>query len=300
MDRGAVHLDKVEITILDGPTTLADMGFVEEMTGILDAIPEGWSATALLRHPGPRRRRPRRERDRAGAHSTDDAQAAVTTMSHHVLLIDGTKAVTSEVANRQGPTIVFARTQLGTDRIAARAAGGRPRHPPPRRSVAGCPATGCSAPSVRSRIPVLVATDVAARGIPSTMSVSSQVDPPRDPGLSPPLGSHGPRRESGAVVTPRAAAPEADDGRLLEQAGVDTPPPCGSKPGDANVLATGGSAPSGQPIPEEQFQPLIEAAPRRSSGAPHPGAPVASTTAAATVVVRVRAVARAVDRHNGR
>ena len=41
-------------------------------------------------------------------------------MSHHVLLIDpqDKKALTAEIAGREGRVIVFARTQLGSDRIA--------------------------------------------------------------------------------------------------------------------------------------------------------------------------------------
>ena len=60
MDRGAVHLDKVEITILDEADHMADMGFRGDDEHPR-RHPRGWSATALLRHPGPRRRHPRRE-----------------------------------------------------------------------------------------------------------------------------------------------------------------------------------------------------------------------------------------------
>ena len=97
------------------------MGFLPEVTAILDEIPEGgqrllFSATLdkgidtlvdrYLVDPV--------------THSTDEAQASVTTMSHHVLLIDpqDKKAMTAELAGRGGRVIVFARTQLGSDRIA--------------------------------------------------------------------------------------------------------------------------------------------------------------------------------------
>ena len=275
MDRGAVHLDKVEITILDEADHMADMGFVEEMTSILDAIPEGgqrllFSATLdrgvdtlvekYMTDPV--------------THSTDDAQAAVTTMSHHVLLIDpqDKKAVTSEVANRQGPTIVFARTQLGTDRIARELR---------ERGVLAASLHGGLSQAVRNRvlgafregrIPVLVATDVAARGIHvDDVGLVLQVDPPRDhKDYLHRSGRTARAGESGAVVTLALPHQKRMMERLLEQAGVDTAP-VRVKPGDAHVLATGGSAPSGQPIPEEQFRPLIEAAPRGRQGRRTPG-----------------------------
>ena len=273
--QGHVSLDKVEITILDEADHMADMGFVEEMTSILDAIPEGgqrllFSATLdrgvdtlvekYMTDPV--------------THSTDDAQAAVTTMSHHVLLIDpqDKKAVTSEVANRQGPTIVFARTQLGTDRIARELR---------ERGVLAASLHGGLSQAVRNRvlgafregrIPVLVATDVAARGIHvDDVGLVLQVDPPRDhKDYLHRSGRTARAGESGAVVTLALPHQKRMMERLLEQAGVDTAP-VRVKPGDANVLATGGSAPSGQPIPEEQFRPLIEAAPRGRQGRRTPG-----------------------------
>ena len=184
MDRGAVELGGVQIAVLDEADHMADMGFLPEVTAILDEIPAGgqrllFSATLdkgidtlvdrYLVDPV--------------THSTDEAQASVTTMSHHVLLIDpqDKKALTAELAGRGGRVIVFARTQLGTDRIA-----GELRE----RGVFAASLHGGLSQAVRNRVlgafrdgsmNVLVATDVAARGIHvDDVGMVVQVDPPTD------------------------------------------------------------------------------------------------------------------------
>ena len=104
-------------------------------------------------------------------------------MSHHVLLIDpqDKKALTAELAGRGGRVIVFARTQLGADRIA-----GELRE----RGVLAASLHGGLSQAVRNRVlgafrdgsmNVLVATDVAARGIHvDDVGMVVQVDPPTD------------------------------------------------------------------------------------------------------------------------
>ena len=100
---------------------MADMGFMPEVTAILDQMPAGgqrllFSATL---DKGIDQLVDRYLTDPV-THSTDDAKASVTTMEHHVLLIDPMhkKTITAEVANREGRTVVFVRTKLGADRVA--------------------------------------------------------------------------------------------------------------------------------------------------------------------------------------
>jgi hypothetical protein len=154
MERGAVDLSTVEIAVLDEADHMADMGFLPEVTAILDTIPQGgqrllFSATLdkgidtlvdrYLVDPV--------------THSTDDAQASVTTMSHHVLLIDpqDKKAMTAELAGRGGRVIVFARTSsVPTASPASCASGACLRHPCTVVCRRPC-ATACWAPSVTAR-----------------------------------------------------------------------------------------------------------------------------------------------------
>ena len=100
---------------------MAEMGFLPEITAILDLIPEGgqrllFSATLDRGVDG----LVERYLTDAVTHSADEAQASITTMAHHVLLVDPQhkKVITAEVANRPGRTIVFVRTKLGADRVA--------------------------------------------------------------------------------------------------------------------------------------------------------------------------------------
>jgi hypothetical protein len=130
LDRGAVEMDDIAITVLDEADHMAEMGFMAEITTSLDLIPAGgqrllFSATldrgidALVE----------KYLTDPVVHSTDDATASVETMEHHVLLIDPQhkKVITAEVANREGRTVVFCRTKLGADRRRARGARARRR-----------------------------------------------------------------------------------------------------------------------------------------------------------------------------
>src|SRR5699024_10867320 len=105
------------------------------------------------------------------------------TMEHHVFLIDPQhkKPITATIANRSGRTVVFVRTKLGADRVAlqlrecgafAAALHGGPNPAQRTRVLAAVSAGG---------LPVLVTTDVAARGIHvDDLSVVLQADPPAD------------------------------------------------------------------------------------------------------------------------
>jgi superfamily II DNA/RNA helicase len=278
MDRGAVELGDVEIAVLDEADHMADMGFLPEVTAILDALPEGgqrllFSATldrgvdALVE----------RYLVDPVTHSTDEAQAAVTTMSHHVLLVDPQekKALTAELAGREGRVIVFARTQLGADRIAGelRAKG-----------VLAAALHGGLSQAVRNRvlgafrdgrIGVLVATDVAARGIHvDDVGLVVQVDPPRDhKDYLHRAGRTARAGEQGAVVMLALPHQRRMVTRIVEQAGADAQTARVS-PGDATVASLGGRAPSGVAVPDEVWRPLLEGQRReRRGGRPAGGRP---------------------------
>ncbi|MGG5259319.1 DEAD/DEAH box helicase [Phycicoccus avicenniae] len=276
MDRGAVDLGGVEVAILDEADHMADMGFVPEVTAILDAVPDGgqrllFSATLdrgvdtlverYLVDPV--------------THSTDDAQAAVTTMSHHVLLIDpqDKKALTAELAGRPGRSVVFARTQLGAERIAGELRG---------RGVLAAALHGGLSQNVRNRVlgafrdgkmPVLVATDVAARGIHvDDIGMVIQVDPPTDhKDYLHRAGRTARAGEEGAVVMLALPHQRKMVTRIIENAGAEAIT-AKVAPGDPVMSALGGVAPSGVPVPDEVWRPILEAQPRPRRGG-RPGGP---------------------------
>ena len=60
MEQGAVDLSRVEITVLDEADHMADLGFMPDVTTILDSVPPRRAAAAVLRDAR-RRRRPARQ-----------------------------------------------------------------------------------------------------------------------------------------------------------------------------------------------------------------------------------------------
>ncbi|KGN34821.1 RNA helicase [Knoellia sinensis KCTC 19936] len=276
IERGAVELDDVQITILDEADHMADMGFLPDVTAILDKVPSGgqrllFSATLdkgidtlvdrYLIDPV--------------THSTEDAQASVTTMSHHIMLIDpnNKKQLTAELANRAGRIVVFVRTQLGADRIARELR---------EKGVLAAAIHGGLSQNLRNRalgafrdgsLPVLVATDVAARGIHvDDIGLVLQVDPPADhKDYLHRAGRTARAGEKGTVVTFALPHQKRTMARLAEAAGLDVEP-IRVRPGDEHVAAAGGRTPSGVPVADEVWKPLLEAKPqqrgRRPGGPP--------------------------------
>ncbi|HEY8652253.1 MAG TPA: DEAD/DEAH box helicase [Dermatophilaceae bacterium] len=262
IERGAVQLTDIAIMILDEADHMAEMGFLPEITSILDALPEGgqrllFSAT-LDRGVDEVVKRYLHD---AVTHSTDDATASVTTMEHHILLIDPQhkKSITAEVANREGRTLVFVRTKLGADRVAEQLR---------EQGVFAAALHGGLAQNARNRVlnafkdgslPVLVATDVAARGIHvDDIGVVLQADPPADhKDYLHRSGRTARAGEKGSVIT--LALPHQKRGmeRMAREAGVDVMA-TRATPGDALLTSTGACVPSGVPIPSSQSRRVLE------------------------------------------
>jgi len=270
IERGAVQLTDISIMILDEADHMAEMGFLPEITSILDGLPEGgqrllFSATLDRGIDGV----VKRYLTDAVTHSTDDVTASVTTMDHHILLIDPQhkKSITAEVANRDGRTLVFVRTKLGADRVAEQLR---------EQGVFAAALHGGLAQGARNRVlsafkdgslPVLVATDVAARGIHvDDIGVVLQADPPADhKDYLHRSGRTARAGEKGSVIT--LALPHQRKGmeRLAREAGVDVMA-TRAVPGDAMLASTGACPPSGVPIPASQSRRLLEAPQRPHRG----------------------------------
>ena len=282
LERGAVEMNDISITVLDEADHMAEMGFMAEITTSLDQIPSDgqrllFSATLdngidtlvakYLTDPV--------------THSTNDATASVEGMDHHVLLIDPQhkKLITAEVANRDGRTLVFCRTKLGADRIALQLR---------EQGVMAAALHGGLNQGQRNRVlgafrdgglRVLVATDVAARGIHvDDVSVVLQVDPPADhKDYLHRAGRTARAGEKGTVVTLALPHQRKTMERQLKDAGLDLLP-VKAAPGDAVIAATGATRPSGVPIDEAAFNRLVAApkAHRRAPAGPRGPRPAAS------------------------
>ena len=155
--------------------------------------------------------------------SVASATAQVETMEHHVLLVDtaAKPRVVSEIAARDGRTILFVRTKHGVDRLVKMLR---------RDGIDAGALHGGKAQNARNRAiaefkdgqtPVLVATDVAARGIHvDDVSLVVHVDPPADPkDYLHRAGRTARAGDSGTVVTLVTPPERRDVDRLTRLAG---------------------------------------------------------------------------------
>ncbi len=255
VEQNDADLSQVELVVLDEADHMADMGFLPAVTALLDMVQRGgqrllFSATldgdvdSLVRrylvHPV--------------THSTEPTHDETATMDHHLLVVaPGDKAsVTSHIAAREGRTILFVRTKHGADRVATQLReqgvaatsihGGKPQGA----------RTRALAEFREGRTPVLVATDVAARGIHvDDVGLVVHVDPPADSkDYLHRAGRTARAGESGTVVTLVLPHQEREVSRMAQRAGVSATK-ARVRPGDAGLIAiTGARQPSGIPVPE--------------------------------------------------
>ncbi|WP_436524738.1 DEAD/DEAH box helicase [Actinoplanes sp. HUAS TT8] len=256
IERGACKLDDVEVTVLDEADQMADMGFLPEVTDLLAKTPENaqrllFSATL----DGDVDTLVKRFMHDPVTHSTAPAEASVSTMDHHLLLIPPADKfpITSWIANRDGKTIVFARTQMGVDRLAEQLAAVGVRAGALHGGKTQRVRTRTLAEFKEGRTNVLVATDVAARGIHvDGVSLVVHVDPPKDPkDYLHRAGRTARAGESGAVVTLVLPKQRRTTQAMMAKAGV-APAEVRVRLGDEKLAAiTGAQEPSGIPVVEE-------------------------------------------------
>ncbi|MEU9081590.1 DEAD/DEAH box helicase [Streptomyces sp. NPDC048357] len=270
IDRGDCRLNQVAITVLDEADQMADMGFMPQVTALLDQVrPEGqrmlFSAT-LDRNVD---RLVRRYLTDPVVHSVDPSAGAVTTMEHHVLHVHGTDkhATTTEIAARDGRVIMFLDTKHAVDQLtthllnsgvrAAALHGGKSQ---PQR-------TRTLAQFKTGHVTVLVATNVAARGIHvDNLDLVVNVDPPTDPKDYLHRGGRTARAgESGSVVTLVTPNQRREMTRLMAAAGI-VPQTTQVRSGEeALSRITGAQAPSGIPVTITAPQPERSGRSARSS-----------------------------------
>ncbi|CAM5259541.1 RNA helicase OS=Streptomyces tendae OX=1932 GN=F3L20_15100 PE=4 SV=1 [Streptomyces tendae] len=216
---------QVRVTVLDEADQMADMGFMPQVTELLDQVRPGgqrmlFSATLdrnvdLL---------VRRYLSDPVVHSVDPSAGAVTTMEHHVLHVHGADkhAATTEIAAREGRVLDVPGHQARR-RPSHRASPQqrRPRRRPSRGQVAA--AAHPYADAVQERhVQRAVATNVAARGIHvDSLDLVVNVDPPTDHKDYLHRGGRTARAgESGSVVTLVTPAQRRAMTRLMATAGI--------------------------------------------------------------------------------
>ncbi|MEU5187618.1 DEAD/DEAH box helicase [Streptomyces klenkii] len=253
IERKACRLERVRITVLDEADQMCDMGFLPQVTQVLDQVHHDgqrmlFSAT-LDRDVDQLVRRYLHD---PVVHSVDPSAGAVTTMNHHVLVVHGPDryAVTTEIAARDGRVLLFLDTKHAVDQLTRhlRASG---VHAAALHSGKSQPQrTRTLAQFKNGAITVLVATNVAARGLHvDDLDLVVNVDPPTDPkDYVHRAGRTARAGQSGSVVTLVLPGQRRDMSRLMTEAGIE-PLITKVRSGEAELSRiTGAKAPSGTPL----------------------------------------------------
>ncbi|MGI5133901.1 DEAD/DEAH box helicase [Streptomyces sp. CA-106110] len=261
VERGDCVLDSVRITVLDEADQMTDMGFLPQITKLIQQVrPDGQRMLFSATLDSNIDRLVQRFLTDPVVHSVDPSAGAVTTMEHHVLhVLDETdkKAVTARIAARDGRVILFLDTKRSADRLtkrllavgvrAAALHGGRSQ--PQRNRTLEQFKNG--------QVTALVATNVAARGIHiDNLDLVVNVDPPTDHKDYLHRGGRTARAGgSGSVVTLVLPDQKRDVTRLMSDAGI-RPRTARITSSDVELATiTGAREPSGVPVTIEVRQP---------------------------------------------
>lgn len=220
-------LEGVEITVLDEADHMADLGFLPVVKKLMDMTPsQGQRLLFSATLDNGVDKIVQRYLSNPLTHAVDESQAAVTTMEHHVLVVNDQtvkKQLIVELASGAGRRVLFLRTKHHARKLAKTL------------TDAGIPAVdlhGNLSQNARDRnlaefssgeVRVLVATDVAARGVHvDDVELVIHVDPPTEhkaylhrSGRTARAGS------DGTVVTLTLPEQQSDVKKLMKAAGVE-------------------------------------------------------------------------------
>jgi superfamily II DNA/RNA helicase len=184
VERGMVRLSWVDMVVVDEADRMADMGFLPAVRKLIDLTsPTRQTLLFSATLEGPVDRLIRDYQHDPVRHDVDVTDADRGEVTHHFWRVepDERVGVTAALVHDRGPTVVFCRTKHGADRLAARlgrtgltsaAIHGDRSQSQRERALAAFRAGRCE---------VLVATDVAARGIHiDAVPLVVHFDPPAD------------------------------------------------------------------------------------------------------------------------
>ena len=267
--QGHCALDAVHVTVIDEADHMADLGFLPAVRRILDRTPARtqrllFSATldngidVLVR----------RYLNDPVTHSVDSASVPQAAMTHHLLTVSTTDkaAVVRQLAGGQQRSLLFTRTKHGARKLARQlAAAGIPAGELHSNLSQGVRARNLAAFGDGSTL-VLVATDIAARGIHvDDIGIVVHVDPPAEHKAF--LHRSGRTARAGAdgtVVTLVTPEQRGDVHAIARKAGI-RPATATVTPGDARITAiVGPTAPLVRARPQVADRPAPVSRPRRS------------------------------------
>jgi superfamily II DNA/RNA helicase len=253
IERKACRLGRVRITVLDEADQMCDMGFLPQVTEVLDQVrPDGqrmlFSAT-LDRDVD---QLVSRYLNDPVVHSVDPSAGAVSTSDHHVLVVHGPDryAVTTEIAARDGRVLLFLDTKHAVDQLTRHLRAGGVHAAALHSGKSQPQRTRTLAQFKDGQVTVLVATNVAARGLHvDDLDLVVNVDPPTDPkDYLHRAGRTARAGESGKVVTLVLSGQRRETSRVMAEAGIE-PTVTKVRSGEAELSRiTGARAPSGTPL----------------------------------------------------
>jgi superfamily II DNA/RNA helicase len=226
--RGEIDLGQIEVVVLDEADRMADMGFTPQVEWLLRHLVRPhqtmlFSATL----DGDVDRLVRHELTDPVHHEVMSTTTTMTEMAHRFIQVhqmDKVK-VAATICTHSQRTIVFARTKRGADRLTealrkegvdARAIHGDLRQQARERALRSFS---------EGRLPVLVATDVAARGLDvDNVDVVLHFDPPEDhKAYTHRSGRTARAGREGLVVTLVLWNEQRDIERIQKRLGMSTP-----------------------------------------------------------------------------
>jgi superfamily II DNA/RNA helicase len=226
--QGACSLDAVAITVLDEADHMADMGFLPQVTWLLDRVPAGGQRllfSATLDHEVATI--VRRYLADPARHTVTQSSATPARMDHQFRTVTAAEkvAAAAELAAGHRRVLLFVRTKHGATRLTRQLG---------RAGVRAGALHGNLAQNARQRalaafsagtVPVLVATDIAARGIHvDDVDLVVHFDPPAEAkGYLHRSGRTARAGAAGTVVTLVLPEQAAQVATLRRRAGVAQP-----------------------------------------------------------------------------
>ncbi len=183
-DRGEVSVADVEVVVLDEADRMADMGFLPQVDWVLRRI-ENPHQTMLFSATldGDVDRLVRRHLTDPIRHEVASARPTVDSMEHRFLRVHQMDKVKVAAAICQGASkvLVFVRTKRGADRLVEQLQRERVRAAAIHGDLRQSSREKALLDFTSAKLPVLVATDVAARGLDiEDVDVVVHYDPPED------------------------------------------------------------------------------------------------------------------------
>ncbi|WP_309621126.1 DEAD/DEAH box helicase [Salinibacterium sp.] len=230
MKQGFVQLDAVEVTVLDEADHMADLGFLPVVTRIMDKTPQtGQRMLFSATLDNGVDKLVRRYLHNEVLHSVDEVNSHVAAMTHHVFEVAGVdekNELIKKLASGTGRRILFMRTKHHAKKLAKQLTDSGIPSVDLHGNLSQVARDRNLASFASGETRVLVATDVAARGVHvDDIELVIHVDPPAEhKAYLHRSGRTARAGKEGEVVTIVLPAQRKDTAALLRKAQINVTP----------------------------------------------------------------------------